>query len=430
MSMHEIESLVECSVMTVANASPVPSQARSICFSLYALQNQFDCGYTVLRVKDKLEKLGYLYLLPPEQLPEPERSSASIDSSSGRCCVTTGSVLWKKLLDQGILPESANTELKELYLMELAEIIIPLAAKALAEGNDTAADTLGLWYALFPLLCMASGYDDDDHPEQERIQALLELMAVPEAFKAAEAFCRDMDFDDFDEDEMSFLSDWGTPYKEWKKKTDTSYPDFCKRMINESIVKADFAEANKYASYLKNGSEFDRVFYPCAVALKYYKWVRESGIKVPLLNDILSLDEAKEGLEQLINLPISPDELLACRMCLFSILFLQGEYAAAVKWMNCTHIDALTNINQIPEESEKQMAYALLVVNYYKLLDHSIPDSFSGKVELIKQEALKDMDIRKTRKVLSDAVSAIPESTKEWQQGISFCDQVIEKYDL
>ena len=73
MSMHAIESLVEYSVIAVATASPVPPMAQSICHSLYHLQNQLDCGYTVLRVRDELEKIGYLSLLSPEQLPEPER---------------------------------------------------------------------------------------------------------------------------------------------------------------------------------------------------------------------------------------------------------------------------------------------------------------------------------------------------------------------
>lgn len=84
MSMHAIESLVEYSVITTATASPVPPLAQSICYSLYQIQNQLDCGYTVLRVRDELEQLGYLSLLPPEQLPEPERSEAEAACHRGR----------------------------------------------------------------------------------------------------------------------------------------------------------------------------------------------------------------------------------------------------------------------------------------------------------------------------------------------------------
>ena len=159
MSMHAIESLVEYSVITTATASPVPPLAQSICYSLYQIQNQLDCGYTVLRVRDE-----------PDQLPEPERSEARrlaieggflkdgtyVDGCSGKCCVTAGTALWKKLLEMGVLPVSAKAELRLLAPLELAEQIVPLASKALAEGDKRGADTLGHWYAFFPLLCVGS----------------------------------------------------------------------------------------------------------------------------------------------------------------------------------------------------------------------------------------------------------------------------------
>ena len=56
--------------------SPVPKEARDIVHSLYLLQDQFDCGYTLLRTQQELEKLNYLFMLPPENLPEPERGEA------------------------------------------------------------------------------------------------------------------------------------------------------------------------------------------------------------------------------------------------------------------------------------------------------------------------------------------------------------------
>ena len=172
MSMHAIESLVEYSVITVATALPVPPLAQSICHSLYHLQNQLDCGYTVLRVRDELEKVGYLSLLSPEQLPEPERSEAMelaaeggflkgggiyVDRRSGKCCVTAGCVLWKKLLDMSVIPASPEAELRLLDPLELAEQIVSLASKALAGGDKRGADTLGHWYVFFPLFC-AIGY--------------------------------------------------------------------------------------------------------------------------------------------------------------------------------------------------------------------------------------------------------------------------------
>lgn len=201
MAMHEIEGLVECSVLTLASYAPDHPQRRSICYSLYELQKQFDCGYTVLRVDDQLEKLGFLYHVSPDSLPEPERSEALslreeggfpagdtyFDYESQTCCVTAGSRLWKKLCNLGILPELASEEVEELELFDLAEAIASLAAKGLSEGDEKQADTLGLWYALFPALCMVYGYDDDEAkvPSPERVQNLLSLLSKPEAFQSA-----------------------------------------------------------------------------------------------------------------------------------------------------------------------------------------------------------------------------------------------------
>ena len=61
MSMHAIESLVEYSVIAVATASPVPPTAQRL--RVHGLASSCRTG-----------KIGYLSLLSPEQLPEPERS--------------------------------------------------------------------------------------------------------------------------------------------------------------------------------------------------------------------------------------------------------------------------------------------------------------------------------------------------------------------
>lgn len=56
MSIHEIESLVESSVITLARYAPEHPRRESICLSLCALQKQFDCGYTVMHVAKELKK--------------------------------------------------------------------------------------------------------------------------------------------------------------------------------------------------------------------------------------------------------------------------------------------------------------------------------------------------------------------------------------
>ncbi|WP_455638889.1 hypothetical protein [Parabacteroides sp.] len=443
MSKHVVENLVECSVMTVATASPVPSLAPSICYSLYALQSQFDnCGNTVLRIKDELIKLGYLYLLPSDQLPESERKRRiEFDSDSGCYCVTAGSNLWKKLLLLGILPESAKIKLKELYPMELAEIIIPLASKALSEGDKNAAKTLGLWYALFPLFCMAAGYDADDHPEPEKIQKLLKLMAVPKAFKEAEKLSRELAFDDFDEEEMPFLSGWWDPYEKWNmrknKRKKNEIEAFLKELmgvrgleVHKCLAKIDFAGAYRCASTMEDKSGYDRLFFRCMVSLAYHQWVVDREIKIPLLNDILSLEEAKEGYEYLINLPASSEDVHQSRLSIFRILALQGKYAEAVEYLNTIYSHAFDNLDQDSKGLLSQANRAVIVVFYYQLLEMSIPDSFPGKKRLIAQDALSSSDFRKSRDILCLLLMEKSEQAEAWQLALAFCDEMIQKYGL
>lgn len=449
MSMHEIESLVESSVITVATASPIPPLARNICFNLYRLQNQLDCGYTVLRVQEELEKLGYLFLLAPEQLPEPERSAALklneeggflsdgtyFDHRSGRCCVTAGSLLWTKLIDLGILPESAKTELRELDPLELAELIVPLASKVLAEkdkGDDNygnAADTLLFWYAFFPLFCQIVGMDEEDAPEPERIRALLEMLAVPKSFEAIEAYGIAQELDDFEEEEMPFLSSWSAPYNEWKKKKDAPSPeDFPGREVYESLAKGDFAEAERYASTMEDQSGYDRLFFRCVVGMAYYQWVKTQGIKIPLLNNILSLEEAKEGFERLTTSPISLESAHNCRLSIFKILTLQGKYIKSVEYLNVIYSDTFKEFDKQPKDMLKQTQRAVSVLFYYRLLEMSIPDSFPEKKRLMTQEALNSSDLYESRKIFSILLVEKSELAHAWQEALSSCDELIEKY--
>lgn len=73
---------------------------------------------------------------------------------------------------------------------------------------------MGLWYAFFPLFCVVAGIDDSNAPAPERIQVLLKQLAIPEVFKAAGVYGDDMDFEDGEGDEMTFLAGWATPFNE------------------------------------------------------------------------------------------------------------------------------------------------------------------------------------------------------------------------
>ena len=440
--MHAIESLVECSVKIVATISPVPPLARNICFSLYKLQSQLDCGYTVLRVRDELEKLGYLFLLPPEQLPEPERSAAMkfakeggflddgtyFDCHSGCCCITAGSELWKKLIDQGILPASAKTEMRELDPIELAELITPLASKVLAGGDETGADTLGLWYTFFPLLCIVAGIDDDNTPEPERIQALLKQLAVPKVFEVMEYYGEDIDLEAYDEEGISFLSGWEKPYNDWKKKKkECLSSEFCRRMVYDYISKNDFVEADSYAVHLKDGADFDRLFHRCLIALSCCSWLNTKGEELILPEHLLPLEEVETGFKKLSELSLPRGQEILSPIFLARTQFLLGKISAAVDTVKVMYNGVLSQLDQRPDGNEKQLQHASITANYYQMMNDNIPNEYPGKKELMITSIPGMLDLHIAREVLCRHLPLMPQMAEDLQCNIDSCDKVIQQ---
>ncbi len=76
MSMHQIEDitvrLLASNGDTQVNGIPL----RDLCYHLYRLQDQFDCGYTMLRVEEELAQMGFLARIPIDRLPQQEREAA------------------------------------------------------------------------------------------------------------------------------------------------------------------------------------------------------------------------------------------------------------------------------------------------------------------------------------------------------------------
>ena len=441
MSMHAIESLVEYSVITIATASPVPPLAQSICYSLYQLQDQLDCGYTVLRVRDELEQLGYLSLLPPDRLPEPERGEAMrlvgeggfledgtyVDSRSGKCCITAGAALWEKLLGLGILPASAKAELRLLDPLELAEQIIPLASEALAGGDKRGADTLGYWYAFFPLFCVVEGWDDDNAPEPERIRALLRLLAVPEALEVAGACGNEMDFG-FEEEEMSFLAGWETPYNQWKEKQESLFPEFCKRQVYEFIGKRNFAEADRYASLMGNEKDPSRLLNRCVVSFACHQWLKtqEPGTLPP--ECLLSLLEVKEGFEYLSGLPLTEQELATCRIYLLQTLVLSGDYPAAIEMQQSLFTEAIAKLEQYPEGEAKQIQRIALSISYYQMLYTNLPDDYPSKREWMRKGFPELMELPEVKRLCGELLSKMPQKADTLQEYMEQCDTLIQYF--
>ena len=405
MSMHAIESLVEYSVITVATALPVPPLAQSICHSLYHLQNQLDCGYTVLRVRDELEKVGYLSLLSPEQLPEPERSEAMelaaeggflkgggiyVDRRSGKCCVTAGCVLWKKLLDMSVIPASPEAELRLLDPLELAEQIVSLASKALAGGDKRGADTLGHWYAFFPLFCAIEGWDDANAPEPERIQALLRLLDVPEAFEVAASYGNELDVD-YEEEEMPFLVGWEQPYRKWLKerKNDEGIQEgeldsFHRNVMYQYIQRHNFEEADRYASLIA------------------------------------------EGFERLSGLPLPEQELATCRVYLLQTVVLLGDYPAVIEMQQALFTEAIGKLEQYPEGETRQMQQIALALSYYQMLYVNLPDEYPSKKELMRKRFPGLMELSDVKRICGELLPEKPQMADTLQENMEQCNALMQ----
>lgn len=447
MSMHAIEDLVEYSVITVATASPVPPLSQSICYSLYHFQDQLDCGYTVLRVRDELEKIGYLSLLSPEQLPEPERSEAIgfaseggflkddtyVDYQSGKCCVTAGSALWKKLLDMGVIPASPEAELRLLSPLELAEQVVTLASKALAGGDKRAADTLGHWYAFFPLLCVMEGYDSDNAPEPERIQALLQLLAVPEAFEVATAYGNKLDVD-YEEEEMPFLAGWEQPYRKWlneqKSEVDISESEqdsFHRNVMYQYIKRNDFEEADRHASLITE--ENSRLLNRCVVSYACHLWLRTQEPDTLPPSRLLSLPKVKEGFEHLIELSLPEEELATCRIYLLQVLAMQGDYPAYIEMQQSLFTEAVGKLEYFPEGETRLLQQIPVSLSYYLMLYGNLPEDYPSKKELMRKGFRGLMELPEIKRVCEELLPEKPQMAETLQEYMEQCDALMQYLD-
>lgn len=419
MSMHEIERLVEVSVITAA-AEPLPSTARDICYSLYCLQDLFDCGYTLLRVPEELERAGYLFRLPVQRLPEPERTHAMeshesygffadetyFDRETGLVCVTAGSPLWQRLCDLGILANPENRPPRKMDLLELAEALFPLAAKALTAGKEYGAETLGLWYAIFPAFCMAVG---DEEPDQQRIAPLLELAAIPEAFVHAEPYMGGVEMEDMAE-ESPFYAHWCAPYMEWRKHTADT------RQIVSLTEGGAFEQAMELAAALPD--TFSRAYYRSYVSVSYYQRAKTQPDSLSLPERLLSPEEAQEELLFLQKQDLRPDQVIACSLYLCQCQILLGEPEAALDAFKQACKSALSSLGDF--EGNACTHEAFIALSFYLLLDAYFPTAFPGKDSLLEGGLPGTLTLPETRQVL-EALSAKQPEEYEFYDSIAQC---------
>lgn len=413
MSMHEIESLVEYSVLAVATAEPMPREARDIVHSLYLLQDQFDCGYTLLRARRELEKLHYLFMLPPESLPEPERGEAMalrgeggffgepstyFYQEAGRACVTAGSPLWEKLCQNGTITGEGARPVHELPLLELAHLTVPLLRFL---DQESRVQAQGLWYTLYPVFSLIMLDEEDDEPSKQ-VLALRDLLATPEAFWFCEQ-CPDI------EDEME--AEWFAPYLEWQQSGGVSNDQERREKIMQLLGQQDYRTACKLTDGLPDDQE--RLYFRAVISLKYYQSPVLIGEKRPPDTEafgLLPLPETREALASLIGKLPGQDWGLHLSLACCEFL-LDGDREKAFGMMTHAFEKELYKVLKTKtDERDRQFFSALYALTFYQAVDLNLPAQKDEKLRLMKTRAGTLLSLPEAKETFLGLLGKKPES--------------------
>ncbi|MGN7822426.1 tetratricopeptide repeat protein [Chitinophaga sp. 22536] len=199
--MHEIESLVEMSVYCLHESQDNSLDRRSLFYSLYELQSQFDTGFTHFRVMDILTQHRFVYTFPITAHPAYAQHQAFLDSLAAAqkfsfiytepenewdaetnpvagyahfdqqqqqyiLYCDAGSTLWEAFVANGTL-QGADAVPPQLFdVFTMAHIIADNAAQ------QQYRDVLASWYHLLPYMVMAA--EQENEPiDQEALKTIL-----------------------------------------------------------------------------------------------------------------------------------------------------------------------------------------------------------------------------------------------------------------
>nr|WP_295864548.1 tetratricopeptide repeat protein [uncultured Chitinophaga sp.] len=209
MSMHEIESLVEMSVYCLHESQDDSLDRRSLFYSLYELQSNFDTGFTHFRVMDILVQHRFVYTFPITAHPAYAQHQAFLDNLAAAqkfsfiytqpeaewdadtnpvagyayfdqqqqqyiLYCDAGSTLWEAFVANGSLQGADATPPQLLDVFTMARIIAENAAQ------QQYRDLLASWYQLLPYMVMAAEQENEpiDH---EGLKTILDLVVANDA---------------------------------------------------------------------------------------------------------------------------------------------------------------------------------------------------------------------------------------------------------
>jgi hypothetical protein len=235
MGEHEIESLVEHSVIAVDRALVEQARARDVILGLFRVQEHFDCGYTHCRVGEILLRRRALLPEPLARHPDAERyrglferlhdqegwlssktdaagttglhawldmhqrlwatdagpptepprglvdadHEKSVFFTRGMLQLDVGTPLWRRLVQRG---EFSGLDAQEPERFPL-QALVAMVLEAAATTNDR--ELLGWWYGAFPAVVWRLGEPEDPSSlcSDPHVQSMLELVERTRAFE-------------------------------------------------------------------------------------------------------------------------------------------------------------------------------------------------------------------------------------------------------
>lgn len=410
MSMHQIEDMIENSVRMLSNCTGSEINGlslRDICYHLYQLQDLFDCGYTMLRVREELERMGFIASIAVEKLPQNERDAAQrlsggsgflpsgvyVDGDSGLAYLDYGNPSWNTFIEAGTLSYPQMGDIPQIDVLQLAEIMISLAAQQRETGSDNgeiAVSTLLYWYALLPTVMTVSGYEGQ--VEEERIIRLRDMAAVPEAFEQAGILWLTSELEDLadlaDED-LDCFANWAEPYLQWKKEAEDTpeYPgsEFSEQEQMELFIASlnheDYSQADFIARRLDEPS---RSFGRINAAMSFYtaQIDQPEQTDTPQPHNIMTLTEVEEKLIELTEseFPVAVKSQLYLHLA--QCRFLLKKLPSAIDSLNLAFAPAADKLLQTEDAEMQQVQMAYLTASYYMVLICNLNKAVWDKVSL------------------------------------------------
>lgn len=218
MSYHQIEDLVEDSIVLINNTSLSKWEKRELIFNLYQFQNKFDTNNTLFRVRDILLKNHYLYAIPlqehldygvnesffnqldqdaqqsiPADLQKPEKGSVYI--SENKVWFEVNDEYWKRV--RSSLPEKEQSIPKEITVVHLLNRMLNIS---LHQENLLMAKR---WYATFVNSFLDFDLDENDGIPN-KISAWLNNKEFKQLRKSIEENIKILQIEDkgYEEDEL------------------------------------------------------------------------------------------------------------------------------------------------------------------------------------------------------------------------------------